>query len=139
VFATVLVSRFGMAAGSLGQAHVNLVGSLALFRRIFSWIDAPPEIADATGARRLVDVRGAIALEHVSFAYPGQRRPALDDVTVEIAPGQLVALVGPSGAGKTTITTLIPRFYDVDAGHLRIDCSDLRALTLASLREKLGI
>ena len=139
VFATVLVSRFGMAAGSLGQTHVNLVGSLALFRRIFTWIDAPPEIADAPGARRLDDVRGGIALEHVTFAYPGQQRPALNDVNAAIEPGQLVALVGPSGAGKTTITTLIPRFYDVGAGCVRIDGTDVRDVTLASLREHIGI
>jgi ATP-binding cassette subfamily B protein len=139
VFATVLVSRFGMAAGSLGQTHVNLIGSLALFRRIFSWIDAPPEIADAPAARSLERVDGAVTLEHVTFAYPGQRRPALDDVSVEIAPGQLVALVGPSGAGKTTITTLIPRFYDTDAGSVRVDGTDVRELTIESLRSNIGI
>jgi len=139
VFATVLVSRFGGAVGSLGQTHVNLVGSLALFRRIFSWIDHPPEIADAPGARALKHARGAVALEHVTFAYPGQPRPAIDDVTIDIQAGQLVALVGPSGAGKTTITTLVPRFYDAESGSVRIDGHDVRDMTLESLRGHIGI
>jgi ATP-binding cassette, subfamily B, bacterial len=123
VFATALVARFAMAAGALGQTHVNLIGSLALFRRIFSWIDAPLEIADAPSARPLAAPRGAVALDHVTFAYPGQ----------------LVALVGPSGAGKTTITTLIPRFYDADAGQVRIDGHDVRDLTIGSLRSNIGL
>ena len=112
VFATVLTARFGMAAGSLGEAHVNLVGSLALFRRIFTVLDHPCDVADRDGARELGSARGAIELECVTFAYPGQARPALIEFGARIEPGQLVALVGPSGAGKTTLTTLIPRFYD---------------------------
>ncbi len=139
VFATVLVSRFAGAVGSLGQTHVNLVGSLALFRRICSWIDEPPEIADAPGAVSLGQARGAVCLEHVTFAYPGQQRPALDDVTVDIEAGQLVALVGPSGAGKTTITTLVPRFFDAQAGQVRVDGHDVRELSLQSLRSHIGI
>jgi ABC-type multidrug transport system fused ATPase/permease subunit len=69
-------------------------------------------IANRPGARELAAVDGALALERVTFAYPTQPRPALEDFSARIVPGQLVALVGPSGAGKTTLTTLIPRFYD---------------------------
>ena len=139
VFATVLTSRFGGAAGALGETQVNLIGSLALFRRLFAYIDRPPEVADHPGARELDGVRGAVALEDVTFAYPGQRRPALRDFTASIEPGQLVALVGPSGAGKTTLTTLVPRFYDPQQGRLLIDGHDVRGLTLESLRRHIGI
>jgi ATP-binding cassette, subfamily B, bacterial len=139
VFATVLTSRFGMSAGSLGEAHVNLVGSLALFRRIFTVLDHPCDVADRTGARELDSIGGALALEHVTFAYPGQARPALADFSARIEPGQLVALVGPSGAGKTTLTTLIPRFYDPQDGRVLIDGHDVRELTLESLRRHIGI
>jgi ATP-binding cassette subfamily B protein len=104
VFATVLMQRFGMAAGSLGETHVNLLGSLALFRRIFTVLDFPADVADRPDARELSTVDGALDLERVTFAYPTQGQPALEDFTARIEPGQLVALVGPSGAGKTTLT-----------------------------------
>jgi len=139
VFATVLTQRFGMAAGSLGEAHVNLVGSLALFRRIFTVLDHPSDVADRDAASVLRSARGAIELERVTFTYPGQARPALIDFSARIEPGQLVALVGPSGAGKTTLTTLIPRFYDPDDGRVLLDGHDVRELTLESLRRHIGI
>jgi ATP-binding cassette subfamily B protein len=139
VFATVLTQRFGMAAGSLGETQVNLVGSLALFRRIFTVLDHPSDVADRPGAHALPDPIGAIELDAVTFSYPGQARPALQDFSARIEPGQLVALVGPSGAGKTTLTTLIPRFYDPAGGRVLIDGHDVRALTLESLRRHIGI
>jgi ATP-binding cassette subfamily B protein len=139
VFATVLTQRFGMAAGSLGETQVNLVGSLALFRRIFTVLDFPNDVADRPGARSLDEVEGAIELDAVTFAYPTQARPALEEFSARIEPGQLVALVGPSGAGKTTLTTLIPRFYDPQTGRVLIDGHDVRELTLESLRRHIGI
>jgi ATP-binding cassette, subfamily B, bacterial len=139
VFATVLTQRFGMAAGSLGETQVNLVGSLALFRRIFDVLDRPSEVAERPNARELRDARGALALESVTFAYPGQSRPALEEISARIEPGQLVALVGPSGAGKTTLTTLIPRFHDPQAGRVVVDGQDVSELTLESLRRNIGI
>jgi ATP-binding cassette subfamily B protein len=139
VFATVLTQRFGMAAGSLGETHVNLLGSLALFRRIFTVLDFPCDVADGPGARELESVQGAIELEGVTFAYPTQRQPALQEFSARIEPGQLVALVGPSGAGKTTLTTLIPRFYDRQHGRVLIDGHDVRDLRLESLRRHIGI
>jgi len=139
VFATVLTQRFGMAAGSLGETHVNLVGSLALFRRIFTVLDHPNDVANRAGARELASIDGELTLEEVTFAYPTQKRPALIDFSARIEPGQLVALVGPSGAGKTTLTTLIPRFYDPQQGRVVLDSNDVRDLTLESLRRHIGI
>jgi ATP-binding cassette, subfamily B, bacterial len=139
VFATVLTQRFGMAAGALGETQVNLVGSLALFRRIFTVLDHPADVADRPGARELCEATGAIELDAVTFAYPGQARPALAAFSAHIEPGALVALLGPSGAGKTTLTTLIPRFYDPTAGRVLIDGHDARELTLESLRGHIGI
>jgi ATP-binding cassette, subfamily B, bacterial len=139
VFATVLTQRFGMAAGALGETQVNLMGSLALFRRVFTVLDFPSDVADRHDARELATAEGAITIEGVTFAYPTQQRPALHEFSARIEPGQLVALVGPSGAGKTTLTTLIPRFYDPQEGRVLIDGHDVRDLTLASLREHIGI
>jgi ATP-binding cassette subfamily B protein len=123
----------------VSRSAPNVVGSMALFRRLFQVIDNPPEIEDARDAQELGEVSGAVGLEHVTFAYQGTNRPALDDVSFEIEPGQLVALVGPSGAGKTTITTLVPRFYDPQQGSVTIDGRDVRDVTLASLGENLGM
>jgi ATP-binding cassette subfamily B protein len=139
VFATVLTARFGMSAGALGESHVNLVGSLALFRRIFTVLDHPCDVADRDGAHALPSITGALALDGVTFAYPSQSRPALVDLSARVEPGQLVALVGPSGAGKTTLTTLIPRFYDPQDGRVLLDGHDVRDLTLESLRRHIGI
>ena len=139
VFATVLTQRFGMAAGSLGETQVNLMGSLALFRRIFTVLDFPCDVANRPGARELAAVEGALALERVTFAYPTQQRPALHEFSARIEPGQLVALVGPSGAGKTTLTTLIPRFYDPQDGRVLLDGHDVRDVALESLRRHIGI
>jgi ATP-binding cassette subfamily B protein len=139
VFATILGGRLTGSLSSLATMHVNVTGSLAVFRRLFEYIDLPPEVRDAPGARDLDEVRGAITFEGVTFAYPGATRPALDSVTAEIAAGQLAALVGPSGAGKTTFTSLVPRFADPQAGRILIDGHDLRSLTLESLGRQVGV
>jgi ATP-binding cassette subfamily B protein len=112
--------------------------SAALFDRIFEYLDLPVEISSLPAAPALDEVQGRIAFEHVSFGYVAGRL-ALDDVSFEIAPGQLAALVGPSGAGKTTITYLVPRFYDPDAGRILIDGRDLRTLDLRSIGEQIGM
>ncbi|HLJ98727.1 MAG TPA: ATP-binding cassette domain-containing protein, partial [Streptosporangiaceae bacterium] len=96
-------------------------------------------VSDAPGARHLGETRGAIAFDGVTFTYPGATRPAVDGVTAEIAAGQLAALVGPSGAGKTTITTLVPRFADPQCGRVLIDGHDLRSLTLESVGRQVGV
>jgi ATP-binding cassette subfamily B protein len=139
VFATVLGARLAGAVTSLAGMHVNITGSLALFGRLFAYIDRRPEIVDSPDAHELTDVQGAIRLQDVVFTYPGGSTPAVGGVTVDIAPGQLVALVGPSGAGKTTITSLIARFHDPQAGRILLDGTDLRQLTQASLTRQLGM
>jgi ATP-binding cassette subfamily B protein len=139
VFSTMLASRLAGSVTSLATMHVNVTGSLALFGRLFEYIDRTPEITDTPAARPLPNVEGALAFEHVTFTYPGQKRPALDDVNAVIVAGQLVALVGPSGAGKTTFTNLVARFYDPDHGAIRLDSHDLRDITLDSLTSHLGV
>lgn len=136
---TILAGRLAGAAGSLGSLYVNITGSLALFTRIFQHLDLPADVADRPSAVPLVDVRGAVRFDDVSFTYPGARRPALDRVSFQAEPGQLVALVGPSGAGKTTATYLLARFYDPQSGRISIDGHDLRDATLESLGQQIGL
>jgi ATP-binding cassette, subfamily B, bacterial len=139
VFATVLGQRLAGSLSSLATMHVNVIGSLAVFRRLFAYIDLPPQVTDAPGARELTGAGGAIRFDSVTFAYPGSARPALAGVSIDIAPGQLAALVGPSGAGKTTLMTLVPRFADPQAGRVLIDGHDLRDLTLESVGRQVGV
>jgi ATP-binding cassette, subfamily B, bacterial len=138
-FLVVLLPRLYGAVGSLGNLHVNLMGSLALFHRLFQVLDLPVEVADRPGARPLARVRGAVGFEEVTFAYRPDLPPALDRLSFQAEPGQLVALVGPTGAGKTTVTSLLARFYDPQAGRVLLDGHDLRDVTLASLGAQVGI
>jgi ATP-binding cassette subfamily B protein len=136
---TILVSRLASSASMLGTVQVDVLGSLALFERIFHSLDEPADVADRPGACSLTAVRGAVAFRDVTFTYPGTARPVLHDVSFEIEPGQLVALVGPSGAGKTTTTYLVSRFYDPAQGAVCVDGVDLRDATQESLSAHLGI
>jgi ATP-binding cassette subfamily B protein len=133
-----LLGRLYTPAGSLMNVWVDVQTSAALFDRIFEYLDLPIEIANRLNAVEVTEAQGRIEFDHVSFSYvPG--RLTLDDVSFMIEPGQLAALVGPSGAGKTTITYLVPRFYDPDVGSVRLDGYDARALDLRSLGEQIGI
>jgi ATP-binding cassette, subfamily B, bacterial len=136
---TILAGRLAGSGGSLGNLYVNITGSLALFGRIFQIVDYPPEVEESCTARSLGRADGAVRFGDVTFAYPGTSRRALDDVSFEIDPGQLVALVGPSGAGKTTATYLLARFYDPTGGSIQVDGADLRDVTLESLSQQIGI
>lgn len=102
-------------------------------------MDAEIEITDVEDAKELTVTEGGIRLEHVSFEYPDDHNKVLRDVNLTIRPGEKLALVGPSGGGKTTLCNLIPRFYDVTDGHIYIDGQDIRQVTLKSLREAIGI
>jgi ATP-binding cassette subfamily B protein len=111
---------------------------IAGFRRYAQLLDTEPDITDAPGAMVVFGLKGDIAYEQVSFGYTAQRR-VLDGVDLRIRAGETVAFVGPSGAGKTTICSLLPRFYEVEGGRITIDGIDIRTMTLASLRSQIGI
>ncbi|MBI4201816.1 MAG: ABC transporter ATP-binding protein [Chloroflexi bacterium] len=123
---------------SLATVYVDVQAALALFERIFEYLDTRSDIQESPSARALPAIRGAIEFEDVSFAYvPG--RYALKDFTARIEAGQMAALVGPSGAGKTTFTHLLPRLYDPTSGVVRLDGVDIREVTLPSLRSHMGV
>ncbi|KQW85872.1 multidrug ABC transporter ATP-binding protein [Devosia sp. Root413D1] len=115
---------------------------IAGFRRFTTLIDTEPDTADRPGARAVEGLKGDIVYKDVSFAYsgdPASKDKVLDGLTLTIAAGETVAFVGPSGAGKTTICSLLPRFYDVTAGGITVDGVDIRDMTQASLRSQIGI
>jgi ATP-binding cassette subfamily B protein len=174
---TTLQSRLFFPIGQLLSVQVDIQGALALFDRIFEYLDLPLEITDRPGARALKpqETQGRLTFQGVSFSYSKhgvlpdapasagepddggaadeqaavvqqdtegdyeRRRQALEEVSFEIKPGQLAALVGPSGAGKTTITYLAARLYDADSGAVQIDGQDVRDVTLESLGEIIGM
>jgi ATP-binding cassette subfamily B protein len=139
---TALQARLFFPLMSLLNVQVEVVSALALFDRIFDYLDLEQEIKDAPDAVELKpgEVRGRVAFEDVTFRYSdSQERPILEDITFEAEPGSLVALVGHSGAGKTTLTYLIPRLYDVESGSVRIDGCDVRKVKLDSLARIVGV
>lgn len=109
------------------------------FVRAMELLEERPEIADLPSATPLLSVKGDIAFDNVSFRYDAHGTKVLDGVSLQIAAGEFVALVGPSGVGKSTLCSLIPRFYDVEDGSVRIDGQDVRNVTLASLRRNVGV
>jgi ATP-binding cassette subfamily B protein len=111
---------------------------IAGFKRYMQLLDTEPDIVDAPDAIDVGDLRGVIRYEDVSFGYT-PNRPVLEHINLEIDAGETVAFVGPSGAGKTTISSLLPRFYEIDSGRITIDGIDIRDMTLASLRREIGI
>jgi ATP-binding cassette subfamily B protein len=137
-FVAYLARLYGPAS-ALAGVQVQIVSALAVFERIFDYLDMPAETAaDRSDAIELPRLKGEIELDHVTFSY-GSDRPILRDVSLRVAGGQVAALVGPSGAGKTTITSLIPRFYSPQSGVVRIDGIDVREVSLRSLRRDIGI
>jgi ATP-binding cassette subfamily B protein len=123
---------------TLAGIQVQIVSALAVFERIFGYLDMAPEQYVPDGASSLETARGEIRFDDVTFSY-GNDRTALNGVSFTVEPGQIAAFVGPSGAGKTTITQLVPRFYDPQSGRVLIDGHDVRTLTLESLRRDIGI
>lgn len=129
--------QFGRPLSNIATLYNTIQGAVAGAERVFEIIDEPPEI-DAPDARPLAEIKGDVSFEDVCFSYePGV--PVLKNVSLEARAGQTVALVGPTGAGKTTIVNLLTRFYEVEAGTIRIDGQDLRQIRKADLRRQLGI
>ena len=137
---TTLQTRLYFPIGQLLQVSVELRSSLALFDRVFEYMDVKPDIVDAPDAVDLPvsDSAGRVALRDVHFRYSGTEVDALKGVSFSAEPGHLVALVGPSGAGKTTISYLIPRLYDVTGGSVEIDGLDVRRVHQVSLAATIG-
>jgi ATP-binding cassette subfamily B protein len=137
-FAALFV-RLYQPMSQLANVHVEIMGALALFERIFEYLDIEPDVAESETALVLpTPLRGQIAFHGLGFQYLAERW-ALRDVSFSVEPGQLVALVGPTGAGKTTATYLIPRLYDVNEGSVTVDGVDVRDVTLPSLRGQMGL
>ncbi|MBB3891224.1 subfamily B ATP-binding cassette protein MsbA [Phenylobacterium haematophilum] len=136
------IGALGLASQSLRQlANLQTVMAegLSAARRLFAALDVEPEVRERPGAKPLVITDGTVAFEDVGFAYGAEDRPALQGVSFEVRRGETVALVGPSGGGKTTILNLIPRFYDASSGKVTIDGVDVRDVTLASLRDHVAL
>ena len=123
---------------ALANLNASLQEGLAASQRVFELLDTEPLIVEPPDARPLKIAGGAVALEGVRFTYPNGA-PALHDLSLEIPAGETVALVGPSGAGKSTVLNLIPRFYDVDEGAVRIDGLDVREATIESVRDAMAL
>jgi subfamily B ATP-binding cassette protein MsbA len=122
----------------LSLINASLQDGLAAADRVFTALDMEPNIRDREGATELSLTKGQVEFENVSFAYV-KDIPALSNVSLSIPAGSTVALVGPSGAGKSTILNMIPRFFEVDEGRITIDGTDIRDVTLASLRAHIGL
>jgi subfamily B ATP-binding cassette protein MsbA len=134
----VLTQRVGTNVRKFGSLHLRVQQSLAALRRLGEVLAREPDIAEKRGAERLPPVSGRVRLHDLTFSY-GDGKPVLSGVDLEIAPGEVVALVGPSGAGKTSLANLVMRFYDPTKGSVQIDGCDVRDVTLESLRSQIGL
>jgi len=134
----VYIMNFFRPMRGVAMLYNHLQSALAGAERIFEVIDADPSVPDKKDAKSLVGVQGRVDFQSVTFGY-NPKNPVLKDISLAALPGQTVALVGPTGAGKTTIINLLSRFYDVDSGSISIDGIDLRDLQADSVRSKLGI
>jgi len=132
------VQRFYRPIQMISSLWTQFQSAVAGAERIFELIDTKPEVVDAPDAVELPPVKGRVAFDHVNFAYKTDE-PVLRDVSLEVEPGQTLALVGPTGAGKTSIVSLLTRFYDVDSGWITVDGNDIRSVTQASLRGQMGV
>jgi len=134
----IYVRRFYEPIQGIANLYAQVQSAVAGAERIFELIDTQPEITDAPGAISLPPVQGRVEFDHVTFAYQ-EEEPVLQDISLTAEPGQTVALVGPTGVGKTTLVSLLARFYDVNGGAIRIDGHDVRQVTQESLRRQMGI
>lgn len=132
------VQRFNQPISQISVLWSNIQSSIAGGERIFGLLDTVPELQDSPSAVVIPPIKGRVVFDRVYAEYE-QGQPVLKDINLEAEPGQTVAIVGPTGAGKTTIVNLIPRFYDVTAGAVKIDGYDVREVTAASLRSQVAI
>ncbi|MBO7599699.1 MAG: ABC transporter ATP-binding protein [Lachnospiraceae bacterium] len=130
--------QFWQPIANLGSFYNQIITNLAAAERVFEVIDKEPEIKDSENAVPMPEIKGNVRFENVGFSYEDGVK-VLNNVSFDIKPGETIALVGPTGAGKTTIVNLISRFYDVEEGNVIIDKSNLKDVTIESLREQLGI
>lgn len=135
---TSYASSFWQPIMNLSNLFNNFINNVAYLERIFETLDEPVTIADKEGAKDIGEIKGAVRFEDVTFAYE-EGKNVLEHVSFEVKPGESVALVGPTGAGKSTIVSLISRFYDVSSGRITVDGKDISAATLHSLRSQMGI
>lgn len=135
---TTYVQQFADALFNLCQLLQNITTLTTNMERIFELLGEEPAIADAEDARGLPQVQGQVSFDHVSFSYI-EDTPVLENVNFEVKPGEMVALVGPTGGGKTTIVSLLSRFYDVQSGRILIDGHDISKVTMHSLRSQVGV
>ena len=138
---TVLVALLGRMYGpvnSLLNIQVDWIRSMAMFTRIFEYYDMKPEIDDSPDAKELKNAKGEVVFDHVNFTYDGERM-ILKDINFTLKSGDCVAIVGPSGSGKSTIVNLIPRLWDATSGTITFDGTNVKDLTLHSLRDEVGV
>ena len=131
-------SFFWQPIMNLGNIFNNFINNIAYLERIFETMDEPVTISDKENAREMPKIRGEVTFDHVSFSYDKSKK-ILKDVSFTVKPGESIALVGPTGAGKSTIVNLISRFYNVDSGRVLIDGQDISDVTIHSLRSQMGI
>lgn len=132
------ISMFWRPVMNLSNFYNQLVTNIAGAERIFEILDTKPDLADGETACEMPEITGAVSFRHVTFSYEKEKE-VLKDVSFEIEPGQTVALIGPTGAGKSTIVNLICRFYDIQHGQVCIDGRDVKSVTIESLRSQMGI
>ena len=136
------INMFWRPIMNLSNFYNSLVTNLTAAERIFDILDTEPDIVDIEGVEELPDIKGAVEFSHVSFTYdrgtPAETK-VLEDVSFQVKPGETIALVGPTGAGKTTIVNLISRFYDIEEGTILVDGYDLTKISIESLRKQMGV
>lgn len=136
----IYLSMFWGPIRNLASYYNKLVTNISAAERVFDIMDTPADVTDSEDAIELGDIKGHVQFEHVGFAYPDEPDvKVLDDVNFDIRPGETIALVGPTGAGKTTIVSLISRFYNATEGRVLVDGMDIKDVTLTSLRHRMGV